>query len=174
VALAHWDEVEGFDTPAKVHPLGGWWQLLGDAVGTVGVGCQRVRVPQGLLLTPPHVHGAEEEIFHILDGQATLWQDGRTCTVAAGDTIVHVARGAQHTLIGGEGGFEALVFGQRLRTETGYLPRSKRVWVGPTALEVPDEHPWDAEGGWACPRESRVSGPRTSAPSTTPRAGSAA
>ena len=147
----HWDEVEGFDIPERVRPLGGWWQRLGDAAGTVGVGCQRVRVPEGLLLTPPHVHGAEEEIFHILGGNALLWQDGQTCSVHGGDTIVHVARGAPHTLIGGDGGFEALVFGLRVRTETGHLPRSKRVWVGRTALDVPDEHPWDAEARLGLP-----------------------
>jgi uncharacterized cupin superfamily protein len=151
VTLVHWDEVEGFDIPERVHPLGGWWQRLGDAAGTVGVGCQRVRIPEALLLTPPHVHTGEEEIFHVLSGNATLWQDGRTCTVGTGDTIVHVARGAPHTLIGGDGGFEALVFGQRRLPETGHLPRSKRVWVARTALEVPDEHPWEAEARLGLP-----------------------
>lgn len=93
--IVHWDEVEGFDIPASVHPLGGRWQRLGDAAGTVDVGCQRVRVPEGLLLTPPHVHTGEEKIFHILSGNATLWQDGRTCTVSESDTIVHAARGSR-------------------------------------------------------------------------------
>ena len=151
VTLVHWDEVEGFDIPESVHPLGGWWQRLGDAAGTVGVGCQRVRIPEGLLLTPPHVHTGEEEIFHILSGNAILWQDGRTCTVGEGDTIVHVARGAPHTLIGGDGGFEALVYGQRQLPETGHLPRTKRVWVARTALDVPEEHPWEAEARLGLP-----------------------
>jgi len=110
-----------------------------------------VRIPEGLLLTPPHVHSGEEEIFHILSGNATLWQDGRTCTVSAGDTIVHVARGAPHTLIGSDGGFEALVFGQRQLPETGHLPRSRRVWVARVALDVPDEHPWEAEARLGLP-----------------------
>jgi uncharacterized cupin superfamily protein len=151
MTLVHWDDVEGFDVPEHLRPLGGRWQRLGDAAGAVGLGCQRVRVPDGLLLTPPHVHGAEEEVFHILSGRATLWQDGLTCHVGAGDTIVHVARGAPHTLIGGEGGFEALVFGLRRRPETGHLPRSRRVWVGQIALEVPDGHPWEAEARLGLP-----------------------
>ena len=37
MTLVHWDEVEGFDIPERVRPLGGWWQRLGDAAGAVGV-----------------------------------------------------------------------------------------------------------------------------------------
>ena len=44
------------------------------------------------MITPPHKHSAEEEIFHVLRGSATLWQDGSTCTVVAGDT--HRLQGA--------------------------------------------------------------------------------
>jgi uncharacterized cupin superfamily protein len=151
VTLAHWDDVPGYDIPDEVRPLGGWWQRLADAAGSVRLGVQRVRVPEGMVLTPAHTHSAEEEIFHVLSGNATLWQDGKTCAVGAGDTIVHVAGGPAHTLIGGDGGFEALVFGQRLTPETGWLPRAQRVWVGPVAVDVPDGHPWRAEAALGAP-----------------------
>jgi uncharacterized cupin superfamily protein len=100
VTLVHWDDVEGFDIPDGVRPLGGRWQRLGDAAGSVAVGAQRVRLEQGQLMTPPHTHTAEEEIFHVLRGSATLWQDGKTCTVAAGDTIVYVPGDTAHTIGG--------------------------------------------------------------------------
>jgi uncharacterized cupin superfamily protein len=88
-----------------------------------------VQLAPGQMLTPPHVHPAEEEIFHVVAGSATLWQGGKTCTVAAGDTIVHTAGGAAHTLIGGDDGFEALIFGLRLTPEVGFLPRTRAVWL---------------------------------------------
>jgi uncharacterized cupin superfamily protein len=110
--LVHWDEVEG--------------QGLGDAAGSVGVGLQRTRLRDGELLTQPHVHAADEEIVHVLDGNGTLWQDGRTCAIGAGDTIVFVAGGPAHTLIGGDGGLDVLVFETRRSPETaadrGSLP----------------------------------------------------
>ena len=55
------------------------WQWLGDAAGTKGVGLNRVRVAPGKLPTPPHSHGASEEVFFILAGFGLAWQDER-CT----------------------------------------------------------------------------------------------
>jgi uncharacterized cupin superfamily protein len=62
------------------------------------------------------VHRDEEEIVHVPDASATLWRDGKTCAVSAGDTILFSAGGPAHTLLGGEG-FDVLVFGQRLTPE---------------------------------------------------------
>jgi mannose-6-phosphate isomerase-like protein (cupin superfamily) len=118
VTLVHWDDVEGFSIPAGSAPLGGRWQRLVDAAGSVRVRMQRVRLEDGELLTPPHVHTAEEEITYVLSGTATLWQDGKTCTISAGDTLVFTARDPVHTLIGGAGGCED-VFGTQLMPETG-------------------------------------------------------
>jgi uncharacterized cupin superfamily protein len=91
VTLVHWDDVEGFDIPGDMRPLGGHWQRLADAAGSVGLGAHRVGLEPGQMSSPPHRHSTEEEIFHVLAGSATLWQDGATSTVAAGDTIVHEA-----------------------------------------------------------------------------------
>ena len=88
MTLVHWDEVDGFDVPDDVKPLGGRWQRLGDAAGSTRVGANRIVLGPGQMSTPPHAHSAEEEIVHVLAGSATLWQDGATCGVAAGDTIV--------------------------------------------------------------------------------------
>ena len=91
-----------------MQPLGGRWQRLGDAAGSTRVGIHRVGSTPGQMITPPHAHTAEEEIFHVLGGSATLWQDGRPARSRAGDTIVHVAGGPAHTLIAGDDGVEVL------------------------------------------------------------------
>lgn len=142
MTLIHWDDVEGVELSESI---GGRRQRLADAAGSVGVGAHRVLLGPGQLLTPPHAHTAEEEIFHVLSGSATLWLGGRTCVVAAGDTIVHAAGGPAHTLIGGDGGLEVLVFGQRLRAETAHLPRTGVSWLGGRGVRVEAAHPWEAE-----------------------------
>ena len=149
MTLVHWDDVEGFDIPERSRPLGGHWQRLGDAAGSVRLGVQRARLAPGQMLTPPHVHSAEEEIFHVLSGAATLWQDGSTCAVEAGDTIVFNAAGPTHTLIGGDA--EVLIFGERLRPESGLLPRTHTAWLARSAVSVLEEHPWQAEAALGLP-----------------------
>jgi uncharacterized cupin superfamily protein len=151
VTLVHWDDVKGRTVPERMLPLGGHRQALGDAAGSVRVGAHRVQLEPGQMLTPPHQHTAEEEIFHIVGGSATLWQDGVTCEVAAGDTIVHVAGGPAHTLIGGGDGLEVLIFGLRLTPEAPLLPRSQVAWIGDSTVSVLGAHPWIAEAALGIP-----------------------
>lgn len=151
MTLVHWDDVEGFDVPDAVQPLGGHWQRLADAAGSVRVGMQRVVLTPGQMSTPPHRHSAEEEIFHVVGGSATLWQDGVTCAVGAGDTMVHVAGGPAHTLIGGDEGLEVLIFGQRLTPEAGLLPRTHVSWLARSTVRVLEEHPWEVEAALGLP-----------------------
>jgi uncharacterized cupin superfamily protein len=151
VTLVHWDDVEGFDIPADMKPLDGRWQRLADAAGSVAVGGHRVQLEPGQMITPPHRHSIEEEIFHVLAGSATLWQDGATCTVAAGDTIVHEAGGAPHTLIAGDDGLEVLVFGRRLTPEASILPRTQVAWLADGSVKLLDAHPWVAEARLGIP-----------------------
>jgi uncharacterized cupin superfamily protein len=151
MTLVHWDDVEGFDIPADVAPLGGRWQRLADAAGSVRVGVHRVLLAPGQLMTPPHLHSAEEEMYHVLMGSATLWHDGTTCTVAAGDTAVYPAGGPAHTLIGGDSGLEVLVFGTRATPEAGVLTRSRTAWLARSPVSVEDAHPWQAEAALGLP-----------------------
>jgi uncharacterized cupin superfamily protein len=150
VTLVHWDDVEGFAIPDEVKPLGGRWQRLADAAGSVRIGLQRVSLAAGQLATPPHVHTAEEEIYFVLSGTAMLWQDGKTCAVHAGDTLVFPPGGPVHTLIG-EDGFEALIFGMRLTPESGVLPRTKNAWLARSAVRFSETHPWDEEAKLGLP-----------------------
>jgi uncharacterized cupin superfamily protein len=149
VTFVHWDDVQAFTIPSEVHPLGGRWQRLADAAGSVRVGAQRVRLSEGELMTPPHTHSAEEEIVFVVSGSATLWQDGSLCTVTAGDTIVFEPGGPPHTIAGGE--CELLVFGTRLTPESGVLPRTNVAWLGQRAVALLDKHPWEAEGKLGLP-----------------------
>ncbi len=151
MTLVHWDDVEGFDIPERSRPLGGRWQRLADAAGSVRLGMQRVQLEPSQMITPPHVHTAEEEVFHVLSGSARLWQDGSTCTVVAGDTLVFTAGGPTHTLIGGDGGLEVLIFGQRLTPEAGVLPRTNVAWLAHSPVRVMEEHPWTAEAALGIP-----------------------
>ena len=72
--VAHWDDVE--PRRREVGHLAGTWRDLGRAVGTEGVGVQRIDVDAGRWSTPAHVEGAAEEIFYVLEGSGLSWQDG--------------------------------------------------------------------------------------------------
>src|SRR5262249_15055735 len=95
------------------------------------------RIQPGRRSTPAHVHGAEEEIFYVVDGWGLLWQDGDVCEVREGDVIVHLAGAGTHTLRAGPHGLDVLAFGQRVPIELCYLPRAGPAWAGPTVVEAP-------------------------------------
>src|ERR671916_130431 len=99
MGLVHWDDVEPYRR-AKGE-MDATWQRLGDAAGTKGVGVNRVRVAPGKLPTPPHSHGASEEIFFVLDGSGLAWQDEQVHEVRPGDCVIHRANELEHTFIAG-------------------------------------------------------------------------
>jgi uncharacterized cupin superfamily protein len=135
VTLAHWDDVPRRERIAgDIHAT---WVDLGTAVGSDRIGLSRILVEPGRRSTPAHVHGAEEEIFYVLDGWGLLWQDGVTCEVHAGDAIVHLANAETHTLRAGPHGLDVLAFGQRVPIELCYLPRAGHAWAGPTVVAAP-------------------------------------
>ena len=121
--LAHWDDVERQRVDRCPFAAANG-RNLGTAAGSRTVGLKRVEIDPRKRSTAVHVHGAEEEIFFILGGSGLLWQDERTCSVAALDCIVHRAGGEAHTLIAGDDGLDALAFGTRVPTEVAFLPRA--------------------------------------------------
>jgi uncharacterized cupin superfamily protein len=141
--IAHWDDVE--QRHRSKGEMDATWQRLGDAAGTAGVGVNRVRVAPGKLPTPPHSHGASEEIYFVLSGSGLAWQDGVTHEIGPRDCIVHRADEHEHTFIAGPDGLEYLVFGTRHPTEIGWLPRSRAVRLGWPWVEGRDDDPWDVE-----------------------------
>ena len=145
MGLAHWDEVERHHR-AKGE-MDAEWQFLGRAAGTAGVGVNRVRVAPGKLPTPPHSHGASEELFYVLAGSGLAWQDGDVHEVRPRDCVIHRADHHEHTFVAGPEGLEYLVFGTRHPTEIGWLPRSRAIRIGWPWVEGRDDDPWDVEAG---------------------------
>src|ERR687898_2101540 len=143
MGLAHWDDVE-HHRRAKGE-MDATWQRLGEAAGTKGVGLNRVRVAPGKLPTPPHSHGASEEVFYVLSGSGLAWQDEQVHEVRPRDCIIHRANELEHTFIAGPDGLEYLVFGTRFPTEIGWLPRSGAVRFGWPWVEGRADDPWDRE-----------------------------
>lgn len=114
----------------------GVWRDLGRESGSRTVGLRRIEVASGYFSTPAHEHGADEEIFFVLAGVGLLWQDGETCEVGAGDCIVHRPKRGPHTLRGGAGGLDVLVFGQRVDPALTALPRAGVAWSFPRWVEL--------------------------------------
>jgi uncharacterized cupin superfamily protein len=142
MGIAHWDEVE-WRRRAK-GAMDASWQRLGDAAGTAAVGVSRVRVAPGMLPTPPHSHGASEEVYVVLAGSGLAWQDGVVHEVRPLDCVIHRADEHEHTFVAGPDGLEYLVFGTRHATEIGWLPRSRAIRIGWPWVEGRDDDPWDA------------------------------
>jgi uncharacterized cupin superfamily protein len=139
-----WEEIAG--RRVEVGPMCATWTDLGKAGGSVTTGLKRIQIEPGRRSTPVHVHDAEEEIFYVVGGDGLSWQDGETCTVTAGDCIVHVAGGAAHTLIAGEQGLDVLAFGARGAAPVTRLPRAGVAWLGSSWVEIGGEpHPWGRE-----------------------------
>jgi uncharacterized cupin superfamily protein len=143
MGVAHWDEVE-FHRRAKGE-MDASWQHLGDAAGTRAAGVSRIRIEPGKLPTPPHSHGASEELYFVLAGSGLAWQDGAVHEVRPLDCVVHRADEMEHTFVAGADGLELLVFGTRHLTEIGWLPRSRAVRFGWPWVEGRDDDPWDVE-----------------------------
>ena len=143
MGLAHWDDVEQHHR-AKGE-LDATWQRLGDAAGTKGVGLNRVRVAPGKLPTPPHSHGASEEVYYVLGGSGLAWQDDEVHEVRPGDCVIQRANELEHTFIAGPEGLDYLVFGTRHPTDFGWLPRSGAIRFGWPWVEGRTDDPWDRE-----------------------------
>jgi uncharacterized cupin superfamily protein len=156
--LCHWDEVP--ERVAGVGPMRAAWADLGSAAGTLGVGLRRVRIDPDGQSTPAHAHDGEEELCFVLAGDGVSWQDGATYAVQAGDVLLHPPRGPAHTLIGGAGGLDVLMFGERLRAEISRLPRAGVAWIGSTWAEAGQgPGPWEREAQ-AGPVEAGEPAPR--------------
>jgi uncharacterized cupin superfamily protein len=143
MTVAHWEEVESHRR-AKGE-MDATWQPLGDVAGTRGVGVQRVRVAPGKLPTPPHSHGASEELYFVLGGSGLAWQDGDVHEVRPLDCVIHRPAESDHTFVAGPEGLEYLVFGTRHPTEFGWLPRSRAVRLDGPWIEGRHDSPWDVE-----------------------------
>jgi uncharacterized cupin superfamily protein len=143
VGVAHWNDVD--EVRRQNGEIDATWQRLGDPAGAHDVGLNRVRVAPGKLPTPPHSHGASEEIFYVLGGSGLAWQDEAVHEIGPGDCVIHRADHYEHTLVAGADGLDYLVFGTRHPTEIGWLPRSRAIRIGWPWVEGRTDDPWDVE-----------------------------
>ena len=157
MGVAHWDDVDWRHGAKGAMDV--MFQRLGDAAGTVGVGVNRARVAPGKLPTPPHSHGASEELYFVLAGSGLAWQDDEVHEVRPLDCVIHRPDEHEHTFVAGPEGLEYLVFGTRHRTEIGWLPRSRAIRIGWPWVEGRDDDPWETEAE-AAPLEHGDPAPR--------------
>jgi uncharacterized cupin superfamily protein len=144
VSVVHWDDVEPVER--AVGHIRGRWQFLGEAAGSVLVGCNRVQLEPDAWSTPAHVDLSNEEIFYILSGSGLSWQNGKVHEVRAGDCIVHQVDREAHTLRAGADGLDYLVYGGRARIGSAYLPRVGVAWLKQSWVDAGEgEHPWQRE-----------------------------
>lgn len=143
--LVHWDDVEGVAREAG--HLAGSWRDLGSAVGTVGVGVNRIEIPAGRWSTPAHAELAEEEIFFVLGGSGLSWQEGETYEIGEGDCLVHLAAEETHTLKAGPDGLDVLAFGMRIYPTGTLLARAGLVRMDPALVDASSDprRPWERE-----------------------------
>jgi uncharacterized cupin superfamily protein len=143
MGIAHWDDAEKHHRAKG--PMDVTFSRLSDPAGGKTVGVNRIQIAPGKLATPPHSHGASEEIYYVLGGSGLAWQDEEVCEIGPGDCIVQVADHHEHTLRGGPDGLDVIVFGTRHPTEYGWLPRANAVRIGYPWVEGRVDDPWDVE-----------------------------
>ncbi len=129
------------DVPSRQRGTGGGTVAstvrgLGDAAGSARVGLSHYVVQPGMLMNPPHVHSAEEEIFVVLEGSGTVivYPSPRDqgapeeFALHAGCTVARPA-GTQraHAILGGDEGLTLLAFAGRDGNDVCYYPRSGKI-----------------------------------------------
>jgi uncharacterized cupin superfamily protein len=142
--LVNWNDVPSH--AVEVGPIAGNWSNLGEAAGTVDTGLRRIQIEPGKRSTPVHTHAAEEEVFFVLAGTGLSYQGASTYEVRRGDCLVHLPKGAAHTLIAGDDGLDVLAFSDRRPPESAFLPRAGVSWLGGTWVKAgEDAHPFARE-----------------------------
>ncbi len=62
-----------------------------------GTSSQAIPSPPNCALNPPlHWHSRQEELFHVLEGKAAFYVEGRKCIATTGE-VVKIPEGAFHT-----------------------------------------------------------------------------
>jgi uncharacterized cupin superfamily protein len=119
---------------------------LGAAAGSRRIGLSVYVVAPGARQMPLHVHGDEEEIFYVLNGDGVGVEQASGYPVDAGDVVVQRPGGPPHTFLAGEAGLELIAFGSGSDSNITFLPRAKVMWCGPRWVPLDSPHPFRAEG----------------------------
>jgi uncharacterized cupin superfamily protein len=116
-------------------------RVLAGEAGAEQAGLHHRTLPPGKRVVPAHCHSAEEEIFVMLDGTATLelipspmmverGAKGETHELRAGHVVARPpGTKVAHDLLGGEDGATMLVYGTREPNDIAYYPRSNKFYL---------------------------------------------
>jgi uncharacterized cupin superfamily protein len=114
-------------------------RIVATKAGAQKAGLHHRTLPPGVAAVPAHCHSAEEEIFVMLDGTATLELIPSPRLVADGvETETHELRAGHvlcrppgtrisHFLRGGDEGAVMLVYGTKDPNDIAYYPRSNKI-----------------------------------------------
>jgi uncharacterized cupin superfamily protein len=134
-------------------------RVLGDTAGAKQSGLHHRTLPPGGWGAPAHCHSAEEEVFVLLRGGATLElipNPSPTARGVAGEThelrpghVVARPPGTQisHFIRAGDEGAEMLVYGTREPNDIAYYPRSNKINIRGVGLigRIEPLDYWDGE-----------------------------
>jgi uncharacterized cupin superfamily protein len=100
----------------------------GDALVSKTTGLAHLTVAPGALSYPPHCHGAEEELFVVLDGSGTLLLGDYEHPVRPGSVVARPpGTGVSHAFLAGDDVLTLLAFGTREPNDITFYPRSNKV-----------------------------------------------
>lgn len=123
---------------------------IGNALDSVTCGLREHVIDAGRRGPPLHCHSAEEELFLILAGEATLELGDERMPVRPGHVVSRVAgTGIAHAFVAGsDEPLRVLAFGQREPDDMCFYPRSNKVSFGGLGLITRIEGSlgyWDGE-----------------------------
>jgi uncharacterized cupin superfamily protein len=130
-------------------------RAIGRAAGAVHAGLNHAVMPAGKWSCPPHWHGAERELFVVLEGSGDLLLFDNRGELAeehalrVGHCVARPGPGKPllaHALRGGADGITYLAYGTRRPGEITYYPRSRKAYLGDALvrLDLADDY-WEGE-----------------------------
>lgn len=132
-----------------VDSLWRYQERVDGAVSGVLSGMSHIEVAPDARSAPFHCHGAEEELFVVLDGAGTLRLGDEQHAVKPGHVLARPpGTGIAHQFIAGELGLTVLAWGTRDANDIVWYPDSKKVYlrgIGVKLRAEPLEY-WDGEG----------------------------
>ena len=111
---------------------------LGDVVGSVETGLSHMTIPPGAEGYPPHCHGAEEELFVVLDGSGTVMLGDESAEVRRGSVVSRPAgTRVAHSFLAGDDGLVYLAYGTREPNDVVYYPRTDEIRFRGVGVTLP-------------------------------------
>jgi len=111
---------------------------LGDVAGSVETGISHMRIPPGGEGYPPHCHGAEEELFVVLEGAGTVVLGDESAEVRRGSIVSRPAgTRVPHSFRAGDEGLAYLAYGTREPNDVVYYPRTDEIRFRGVGITIP-------------------------------------